>query len=361
MTPQPAPEVSYENLGIPLTDYYPDGIVARTPWDVEIYDGKLFVAGGDYDANSGPVPIYYYDISEGSWFNSGTVPDEQIEHFKIINGILMAPGCDPRDGWNLGNIYALQDGSWVTNRNIPGGIHQFDLIEFDGKIFVGLGVVPGQYPIAVSDDDGNAFHQITMYKDGQPIDTTVPAGTTSVQIRVYDFFTLNGSLYAYYCMYVDGSFTLEIYQYRDDGFYYYSDMPNLLKTRRTTYRTFDEKAEYDGKVYFTTGKLYVTSDMKTVEKITLTENCAVTDIRMIENDLYAISATPNEDGSYRTSLWCRKSGDAEQFREIFFFDFPCPAQCFTYYNGTMYFGMGDGILSESDPANGTILSVNVLG
>ncbi len=359
--PRPPQEASYQNLGIPLAEYYPDGCIARTPWDIEVFNGMLYVGGGDYDANSGPVPIYCFDINGKEWLHSGTVPDEQIEKFKVIQGRLMAPGCDPRQDWSLGNIYELRDAQWVTNRSIPGGIHQFDIIEYDGKIFAALGVVPGQFPIAVSGDGGQTFQQVTLYKNGLPIDTTVPAGTSSVQIRVYDFFILNDNLYAYYCHYIDGAFTLEIYQYHNNAFYYYSDMPNQLRSKRTTYRTFDEAVEFDGNQYFTTGNLYISPDMKNAEKITISENCIVTDLRVIEDSLYALTAVKNDDETYRTAVWCKAAGNTAAFRELFYFDFPCPAQCFTYHNGTMYFGMGDGILSESDPNNGTILSVYVLG
>ena len=352
-------EASYQNLGIPLQNYYPDGCTARTPWDIEIFNNSLYVGGGDYDANSGPVPIYCYNIEQDQWSLSGTVPDEQIEMFKVIQGTLMAPGCDPRQDWSLGNIYELRDGTWNTNRNIPGGLHQFDIIEYDGKIFAALGVIPGQFPIAVSYDGGVSFSQIPLYKNGSAIDTSTPDGTSSVQIRTYDFFILNNQLFAYYCHYLDGEFTLEIYQYDNDGFYYYSDMPTQLKTRRTTYRTFDEKVEFDGKLYFTTGNLYVTADMIAAEKIVLEENCIVTDLRCIDGKLYALTATKNTDETYRTTVWCNSPFDTAQFRQVFYFNFPCPAQCFTYHQGIMYFGMGDGTISESDPNNGTILSVNV--
>ncbi len=359
--PKPAYEATYESLGIPLSDYYPDGIRARSAWDVEIYDGKLFVAAGDYDANSGPVPIYCYDLAEKNWTYTGTVPDEQVEHFKIINGSLMVPGCDPRAGWDLGNIYVYDESQWTTVRNIPGGIHQFDLIEFDGNIFVGLGTVPGQYPIAISKDNGTSFEQIVMYKDGIPLDTSVPTDASSVQIRVYDFFTLNGQLYAYYFRYVDKVRTHEIYRYENNAFYYYTDLPQNISTNRINYRIFDEKTEYDGKLYFTTGNLYVTSDWMTAQQIMFTEGCVVTDIRVIDNRLYAITAQKQQDGTYRTSLWCKNSDKSDSFREILYFSFPCPAQSFTFANGTIYFGMGDGTLSESNAANGTILSLYLLG
>lgn len=359
--PQPTPEIPYTNLGIPLAEHYPDGIPARTPWDLAVFDNKLFVAAGDYDANSGPVPIYYYDLTEIQWKTSGTVADEQIEHFKIIDGTLMAPGSDPRADWEYGNIYVYNNEKWITMRNIPGGIHQLDLIEHQGDIFAGLGVLPGQYPIAVSKDSGKTFQQIVMYKDGTHLDTSVPNNARFAQIRVYDLFTLNGELFAYYYRHVDDNLTQEIYRYENDGFYYHCDFPKMLSYKSINYRIIDEKTEYDGKLYFTTGNLYVTSNLKSANKVELEKNSIVTDIQVLDNTLYVLTSQKLDDGTYRTALWCRQNGQKEKFRELFYFRFPCPAQCFTHHNGTLYFGMGDGTLSKSNPANGTILAAYVLG
>ena len=76
---------TYTELGIPLSERYPEGIRARCPWDMTVFDGKLYIGGGDYDANSGPVDIWCYDIDNGTWENSGTVPDEEINRFAVIN------------------------------------------------------------------------------------------------------------------------------------------------------------------------------------------------------------------------------------------------------------------------------------
>ena len=361
VTPKPAFEASYTNLGIPLASYYPEGSIARTPWDLTVHDNKLFVAAGDYDVNAGPVPVWYYDFCESRWKQSGLLPDEQIEHFKTINGTLMVPGCDPQGNWDYGNIYVYDNRQWSTLQTVPGGIHQFDLIEYDGKIFAALGVLPGEFPIAVSNDGGKSFHQVAMFKNNTQLDTSVSSDAKFAQIRTYDLFTLNGSLYAYYSSYTDTNLCNEIYRYENDGFYYYCDLPDNLTAQRTTYRPIDTKQEYHGKLYFTTGNLYVTADLKTAQKTVLEQNSIVTDLQVIEDTLYAMTAAKNEDGTYRTAIWCRQKGTKEHFRELFYFNFPCPAQCFTYYEGTMYFGMGDGLLSQNDSLNGTILSVYVLG
>ena len=348
-------EASYENLGIPLSEYYRDGIRARTAWDVEIYNEKLFVASGDYDANSGPVHIYEYDLNEGLWRDSATVLDEQIERFIILDDGLLAPGCDPRQDWTYGNIYRYEDDTWNTYRTIPGGIHQFDAVKFDGKLFVGLGVAPGEYPVAMSEDGGQSFQSVSMYKDGIPLDTSV-AENISVQIRIYDFFILNDQLYAFYFRYFENNLTLELYRYDNGAFYYHSDLPGKFSYKRINYEVFNAKAEYQGTMYFTTGNLYTSKDMKSANRISFGSNANVPDLRVIGDQLYACVVSPTEDGQYRSSIWV-KSQSNNQFKEVFYFIFPCPAQSFTYHDGVFYFGMGDGILSDHNPNNGTILKV----
>lgn len=348
-------EVTYEHLGIPLEGYYTQGIRARTAWDVEIYDGKLFVGAGDYDANSGPVPIYCYDLQTGGWIHSGTVADEQADLFLILQDTLMVPGCDPRQDWTYGNIYRYEDGTWNTYRNIPGGIHQFDIAEYDGMLFVGLGVANGQYPIAVSYDGGQTFSQVTMYENGLPLDTDSPTGT-SLQIRVYDFFILNDQLYAIYFRNDGTERTFHIYQYQNGAFHYYSDMKQSLTFRRTNYKLCTAKAELYGTMYLSTGNLYMTQDMITLTPISFGDHAIVNDLRVIDNTLYVCVISQAEDGQYRTSIW-RKSDSGNQFRELFYFTFAAPAQSFTYNDGVFYFGMGDGTLSEYNEANGSILKV----
>ncbi len=352
-------EAQYHNLGIPLKTYYAEGIPARTAWDVEIYDNKLFVASGDYDKNSGPVKMFHYDLDNRQWCDDGSVPDEQIEQFYVIDGKLMAPGCDPRDDWSYGNIYLFDNGQWTTLRNIPGGIHQFDIISFDNKLFAALGVIPGEYPIAVSDDGGNTFQQVTMYKDGIPLDTSVPTDrkVTEMQVRVLDFFTLDGNLYAFFFKIVNRDLDMEIYKYQDGVFHFYSDMPSSLRYPRICYQIISAKAEYENTVYFSTGKLHATRDMKSATEITLEENSIVTDLRVISGRLYVSTVSENEDGSYTTSVWVKKLFSENQFDKIFYFEFQSPAQSFTYHNGFFYFGMGDGTISESNPTNGSVLSV----
>lgn len=348
-------EASYSNLGIPLESYYDTGIPARTAWDVEIFDQKLFVGSGDYDANSGPVEIYSYDLQTENWQHTGTLPDEQADRFIIIDDTLMIPGCDPRGSWDYGNLYRYSDGQWQTLRNIPGGIHQFDLIQYEDALFVGLGVSPGNSPIAVSHDGGNTFQTVPMYKDGQLLHNFVENNALA---RIYDFFMLDNELYAFYYQYAVDSRAMEIYRYESNAFYYHSSLPEKLSYNRTSYQVFNAKSNFDGKVYFSTGNLYVTEDLKTASRIPLGDNEIVTDLRNIDGKLYACSIAENSDGSYRTSIWVKYPYSTDRFKKVFYFTYDCPAQSFTYQNGFFYFGTGDGILSEENTSNGTILTVD---
>lgn len=359
VSPPSSYEAAYTNLGIPLSGHYENQVNSRSVWDMKIYDNKLFIGGGDYDKNTGPVPVYYYDIPNQEWVMSGKIPDEQIERYFIINDTLVIPGCDPKQDWKFGNIYQYETSSWVTNRSIPGGIHQFDLAEYKDMIFAGLGVIPGEYPIAVSEDGGKTFRQLTMYKNGIPLDTSIPddENITAVQIRVYDFFILNDELYAFYSFYTNIGNTLEIYKYENDGFHFYSAFPETIKTRRTSYRVFNTEAEYNGNLYLCTGNIYVTRDLKAVTKIEFPEQTTVTDLQLINGKLYAIAFSNTSDDKYRTSLWVY-SDITESFREVLYFSFSCPAISFAYDQNTLYFGMGSGIIDNECAEIGTILSTN---
>ena len=352
-------EAKPRNLGIPLKAHYDRGIPGRSAWDVEVYENKLFVASGDYDQNIGPVHIYYYDLNLDTWVESGSVSDEQIEHFHLIDGKLMAPGADPKQDWNWGNIYIFDNDTWITKRSIAGGIHQLDMIQHDGRIFVALGVLPGQIPIAVSDDGCETFREVPMYKDGEPFTTSLPddPAITNAVNRCYDFFLCNDTLYAFHYRQIDSDYQLMLFRYEDGAFHYHSDLPQKLNYRRISYEIFRAKVQYENKAYISTGKLYVSSDMLNAEEIILEEDAIVSDLRVIDGLLYVMTVKQTESGEYTTSVWVKKLFADNEFRKLYYFTYPCAAQSFTYHGDCFYFGMGDGRLSQSNSSNGSVLSV----
>ncbi len=339
----------YAELGVPLENYYGDGI-ERNVWDIEYFDDMLFIGSGDYDKNKGPVQMYSYDLKEEKWEATELLPDEQIERFFVFDSKLYAAGCDPKGDWDYGNFYAFENGKWKTYNTIPGGIHNFDMIKFEGKIFAGLGVAEGNAPI-VCTEDRKEWQPIYLYKDGKLCETD-----KSEHIRVYDFFTLDDTLYAYF--YVNDQ--KEIYRLDGDKFVYHSDMLSNVNFRANTYNHICQKAEFKGKQYFSTGLLYKTDDMKKAENIELGDNVTVTDIKVINNTLYLLCnkkiVTDDKNEEFRVSVM--KSRNGKRFTEIFYFSYPVGALCFTYSNHHFYFGMGYGISAQKEYAeNGMVLSV----
>ena len=348
------------HLGTPLESRYA-GKPERTAWDLEIYDNKLFVSGGDYDKSTGPVPIFYYDLQEKLWVNTGTVPDEQIERFYMLGDVLTAAGADPTDGWELGNYYTFNGITWDIHRVIPGAIHTFDFIEFDGKLFAATAVQAGQFPVCVSANGGLSFEQVPFYRDGQILDTSVlPIDDGSMppyQLRAYDFIQLDGNLYALFYFYVNGSLELSVYRYQNNAFHFYAPLPPNVVFASASHEALAAKVTFQGRTFFSTGRLYGTEDLLSYTKITFSENAKVTDLQVINNILYVSVYEKQEDGTYRISLWHNETGKYGDFYEDFYFNYPAPAQCFTYCEGIFYFGMGEGTLSETNDANGSVLAV----
>ena len=54
-------ELLDENGNVPPYQYYPNSISSRSIKALKAYDGKIFMGIGDWNANTGPAKIIYYD------------------------------------------------------------------------------------------------------------------------------------------------------------------------------------------------------------------------------------------------------------------------------------------------------------
>jgi len=126
-----------EDLGIPNQGRYPtrERIYARNPWSLKAFQGRIYIGSGNSNnegpaPNAGPVDIVALDPKTGKYTIEWTVPDEQIDEFRIIGSTLVIPGHDPKDAWTYGNFYVrAAGGGWSKVRTIKGGIHMYDLIQ----------------------------------------------------------------------------------------------------------------------------------------------------------------------------------------------------------------------------------------
>ncbi len=352
----------YTELGVALEQTYMSGGVERNPWDIEMYNSRLYVGSGDYDRNYGPVNMWYYDFKKQTWEIDCFLEDEQASRFKLIDGKLYVPGIDPKASWDMGTYYVLDGENWKTYETLPNAAHNFDMIKHDGKLFAGLGAKSGCSPILVTTNE-ETWEPVELYKDGSPVDT---AGYTYV--RVYDFLTLKGELYAYFSL--SGSDSgkpsyMEIYRYDGEKFVFYSDMPRKLDyTGLNTYAFLHQRVEFKGYQYLTTGKLYRSADMITPEAIAMDGDAEVNDLRVIGKKLYVLCSeeyvTENGDVAFYNSLRVTKNG--KTYTEVFRFSYPVRALCFTYQDGTVFLGMGFGTKATKDwsfyDENGMILAIN---
>lgn len=327
--------IAYTELGIPSCERYSEGICARNPWDMVIFENRLYIGSGDYDKNSGPVDMWRYDIKNGTWSNSGTLPEEEIDRFCLIDGKLAVPGIDPQEDWSLGNYYVLENEQWVKFRNINGGMHTFDMIEFDGMLFAGLGVSSGSYPIVCSKDGGKTFETIPLQKDGENIDTS-----GSQNVRVYDLFAFKGNLYATF-MYGESEITYDLYRYENGVFVYDNQWYGKIHQIKFTNNIITGKTQFADHMYFTTGYLYATEDMANFTRIAFPDSQTVYDICKDENYLYALCAIKLDDGKYKVSVYRNDGRILTNFHEIFNFVYDVPPLSIACQDENFFIGMGD--------------------
>ena len=162
--------VHAEFVGNPLLSRYPRGeaVYARNVWDLQIFDGRLYIGAGNSNnrgpaPNAGPVPIIAYDPQRNVFQREYLVDDEQIDQYYVFDGELYLPGHDPRESWELGNLYRLAvGGKWQKLRTIPHAIHTYALALHKGALYAGLGSSTEQgkpiSSVAVSTDGGHHWH-----------------------------------------------------------------------------------------------------------------------------------------------------------------------------------------------------------
>ncbi len=103
--------VSVEKLGNPLLQ---DGKTDRAlnVWDLQVFEGKIYLGGGSTITNAGPINVWAYDPSSQEFVKEYTVDEEAIEHYRVFDNELYIPAADPTQG-DLNKFYRRQaNGQW---------------------------------------------------------------------------------------------------------------------------------------------------------------------------------------------------------------------------------------------------------
>ena len=293
------------DLGVPYLDIYASELVnSRLSDDMTVFDGRLYVGGGDYGANTGPVYVMSYDLERGVWEKSGeAIPDEQIKRFAFVDGELAILGTDPKEDWTLGNYYVLRDGKWETLRVLPSGIHCFDYVEFEGEGFFGLGVNSGDYPVARF--DGESYTAVRFFKDDEPLDTSLYEA-----VRVYNLFEYSGELYAFFTFDKEGEdgakdYYMDLYRYNGEVFEYAfgslsaEDMPDIVTTDSAAYFVMNHA-------------LLATHDLTGFSVIFPDKNVRVSDIIESDGSIFVLGWKPVSQNYYEIIVFEENNGGLEK-------------------------------------------------
>lgn len=292
-----------QDLGIPSSESYTiEEAVSRVPWDMIIVNNKLYLGGGDFGDNTGPVDVWCCDLTTKEWYISGTLNDEAIGKFITINDRVYAPGFDAKSyNWSLGNYHWLENDQWYTNNTLPDAVHNFDVTEFDGKLFFALGTGNNTVsPVKYTTDSGQTYIDVPFYKDGNNIITD----NCFDYSRVYDFFIIDEQLY---CMFLavhnNSANTYDFYKYKDEAFYYISSHDQVgLKIKQLKQEPIASKITYKGQCYIAAGYLNRTTDFESSEQLLPPQGEFAVDLLVDDDILYLLCFTHNGE-NYITRIY----------------------------------------------------------
>lgn len=319
---------------------FKSGNPANYVWDVHIFDGKVYRGAGDYDKNTGETQFVAFNLATSAWEKMELSTDMAIHTFVEINGKLYAPGIDSTDsdGWAWGNYYVLENGKWVKFRNIPNGIHCFDMIGFDNKIFMAMGGNNEQQMIAVSSDGGKTFSHLPIYRGSNPLD---PSGYDPQWFRGYDFVEYKGSLYALLSYRINnGNYTREVYRYEGDKMVY---VGRDSFSGRISRNFWQAAFEWKDTCYIASKGLFAITDFSGVtnkQAIAMPGGETVSDAVVRNDTMYTLGYKDNADGSYQIAIYKSTTGKAGSFAQVANFKYEGIPYSFDFDGSYFYVGIG---------------------
>lgn len=373
-----------EMLGSPYHSKYPSGprIYARNIWDLCVCDGELLIGAGnssnkDPSPNAGPVPLIAYSPSDGQFRTVFTVDDEQIDIFRVLDGKVYVPGHDPKESWEQGNFYRREEsGVWRKHRNIPFGIHNYDMASCGGALFAGLGTQTGA-AVSISRDSGRTW-------------TNAPIPN----FRVHAFLTVKQHLYAATVNFREAPTSMrkllehgcetatDIYQYDGTaGFRARKDLgttrlfPNVTLNTNLVQRiarsiSFKDSAAYVGAYchndhQFLPFAAFIAESLAegsvAIRRVPLAPGSRPWDLLCDGDTLYVLSDCPDSEG---TTVRVTATTDGAQWGDKLHFRSKSFARSFALLNDDFYFGLGCEVgdpdkwaAAELPPETGQILRV----
>jgi len=340
------PNADFVELGVFSNYWIPDDTSANYVWDVKVWGNMVYRGVGDYDRNTGTSSIVAFNKETCCWTIAGNTEDQAIQRFVEIGGTLYAPGIDPTGSWELGNYYVLEGETWKQVRNLPNGLHNFDMIEFDGKIFAGLGTETLGDTVAVSQDKGESFTFVPLYRDGSLLDTSGYEYS-----RTYAFVEYTGDLYALVSFKKTGSLSYDRFIFRyDNGKMVYQSVADGRLTGTPGRNYWQGKLEWKGVCYLTSTALNAITDFskpETHRQITMPNGGGASDILLHNDQLYVLSYTIQEDTTCNAVIYKSATGEEGSFTEVASFHYAAFPIAFDFDGEHFYIGTGTSFADSS--------------
>ena len=348
------PNAEFVELGCFSQFWFTNSTTANEAWDVKIWGDLVYRGAGDYDKNAGITPILAFKKETQSWVKVADTDDQAIQRFVEIGDTLYTPGIDPAGGWELGNYYVLNGEQWQKVRTLPNGLHNFDMIEFDGKMFAGLGTETLGNTVAVSQDKGESFSFVPLYRNGALLDISGYEYS-----RTYAFVEYNNNLYALIRFKKNGvtSYDTFIFRYADGKMEYQSEADGCLQG--TSGRNiWQGKLEWRGTCYLASTALNAVTDFskpETHKQIPMPNGGVVTDILLFNDELYVLSFVFKEDMNCGVVIYKSSSGEEGSFTEVISFDYAGMPISFDFDGDHFYVGIGSSFADSTK--SGMVLRV----
>ncbi|MBQ7294194.1 MAG: hypothetical protein IJW79_10705 [Clostridia bacterium] len=342
--------VKYKNLGVPYLEFYSDEQKSsRLSDDLAVFDGRLYVGGGDYDKNTGPLPIRSYDLAKGGWTSSKElIPDEQIKRFEVLGGKLLTLGTDPKEDWNLGNYYVLENGIWNTLRVLPDGVHCFDAIEFGEEIFFGLGVTSGKFPVARF--DGERYSAVDFLKNGEKLDTS-----ENEIVRVYNLFEHKGVLYAFLTFDVTNEkgekvYLMDLYAYDGKAFSYESGSLPAEDMR--------EVVSEGNRIFLILGNTLLSSeDLLCFSALKIGDRVNAVDVIRHNGEIYLLATRKIDKENYYAAIF--KHSENDRFDIVYSFKTDTEAGAFCRDGNSFYVSLGRRENPDGNKSAGQVIKISI--
>ena len=342
-------------LGIPTLVDYSEKDTRNCGWDTHYYNGRIYRGCGDYDKNGSAVGIWSYDVKDMRWRKEFVTTDVAIQRFIEVNGKLMAPGIDPIGSWDYGNFYVLEEDGWRKSSRVPSGIHSFDMIGYDDKIFVGLGPNYGYYPLVYTQDEFN-YVSVAFYKNNKLLDFSKSTqGYTAT--RAYELFTYKGELYCY-LIYLG---TYEMYKFTNGRMECVNE-ETYISQSSNTFNTWTSKFEFKDKLYLVTGVLYSVTDLadnSAYNRIIMPNQEEVVDAVVKDDKCYLLTyKSVKVNGKYKTTIYESETMEKNSFKEVLSFDYEVSPLSFDMVEDEFFISMGGRRMASSEK-NGMMLKVKL--